>query len=143
MVFTAVGAKCPECARMPRSARVTIRPGRLALTIVAGVFSIAAGNYLFTLAISFIGFFSIIFAFGIGYGTGELVSWASGRHHSPWLAAWAAACAGTAVAFTFLIPSIPTNGLTLETFSSTLLLGGIWKPLWIAAAAFGAWRRNA
>ena len=37
MVFSAVGIKCKDCARLPRSARVMLKPGKLALAIAAGL----------------------------------------------------------------------------------------------------------
>jgi hypothetical protein len=143
MVYTAVGAKCPTCARMPKSALVRLKPQRLALTVVAGLGSAAVGGYVFGLALSMIGFFSIIIAFGLGYGVGELVSWASGRYHSTVLGIWAAACAVLGILFPYLLVTISANGLTLSALLSALLAGSFWKLIWMAAAAFGAWRRNA
>ncbi len=143
MIYTPVGAKCPDCARMPKSARVTLRPGRLLLAVAAGLGAAAAGGFLFGIAVSMIGFFSIIFAFGLGYGVGEAVSWGSGRYHAAWLASLAAVCAGLGVLFPFMLVAVGSYGLSGLALSAVLAAGGFWKLIWIAAAAFGAWRRNA
>lgn len=143
MVYTAVGAKCPGCARMPKSARVTLKPQRLALAVAAGLGAAAAGGLLFGIAVSMIGFFSIIIAFGLGYGVGEAVSWGSGRYHATGLALLAASCAGFGVLFPFILAGFNSHGLSTLAVTSILAAGGFWKFIWIAAAAFGAWRRNA
>lgn len=142
MVFTAVGAKCPKCAQMPKSAIVRLKPNRLALTVVTGMVSAFLGGLLFGLAVSAIGFFSIIFAFILGAGIGEAVSWASGRYHARGLAAWAAVCAGLGVLMRLVLVGISNFGLTAATLEFVIASYGVWKYLWIAAAAFGAWQRN-
>lgn len=142
MVFTPVGAKCPGCARMPKTARVRVKPDRLALTIIAGLGSAAIGGYVFGLLVSVISLLAFFVAFGLGMGVGESVSWASGRHHSSRLAAWSAACAAFAVLFPFLLMGISIYGAAPQVIGFALSYGGIWKLIWMAAAAFGAWQRN-
>lgn len=147
MVFTPVGAKCPECARVPKSALVTVKPERVALTVVAGVGTAIVGGILFGVFVSMIGFLAIMIAFGLGYGIGEAVSWASGRHHSRRLAIWAAACAVFGVLFPYIASAFLTvlasgPGAAATGVEYVLLAGGVWKLLWIAAAAYGAWNRN-
>jgi len=127
---------------MPKSARIRVKPERMVLTVLAGLGSAAVGGYVFGLVISMISFFAIIVAFGLGYGVGEAVSWASGRHHSQRLATWAAACAGLAVLFPFMLLGFSVYGAGAAALSYALTVGGIWKLLWIAAAAYGAWQRN-
>lgn len=143
MVYTAVGAKCPDCARMPKSARVTLKPKRLLLAVAAGSGAAAVGGFLFGIAVSMIGFFSIIFAFGLGYAVGEAVSWGSGRYHAAWLATLAGVLAGLGVLFPFALVALGNHGLSGAAVSSVLAAGGFWKLIWVAAAVFGAWRRNA
>lgn len=143
MVYTPVGAKCPRCARMPKTARVTLKTDRLALAVIAGFGSAVVGGYLFGLAVSMVGFFSIIFAFLLGRGVGEAVSWGSGRYHATGLAVLASSCAALGVLLPFIIWGVGSHGFTLSAVNSLLAAGGIWKYIWVAAAAFGAWRRNA
>ncbi len=142
MVYTAVGAKCPSCARMPKSALARLKPDRLLLTGVIGIVAAVFGGYLFALVISMISFFAIIIAFALGAGVGEAVSRASGRYHGTRLAAWAAACAVLGVFFGIWAY---VTGFTLTAFAFRFALSayGIWGFVWMAAAAFGAWQRNA
>lgn len=143
MVFTPVGAKCPSCASMPKSALVRVKPERLALVVAAGLISAALGGYIFGLIISAISLLAFFVAYGLGMGVGEAVSWASGRHHSSRLAAWGAACAVFAILFPFLLAGISVYGAAPQVIIFALTYGGIWKLIWMAAAAFGAWQRNA
>ncbi|MHB0915546.1 MAG: B-box zinc finger protein [Thermoleophilia bacterium] len=143
MVFTAVGAKCADCASMPKSARIRLKPERLLLTIATGLASAIAGGLVFGLAVAQIGFFSIIFAFLLGYGVGEAVSWASGRYHASGLAAWAAGCAVLGVLFRLILMGIGNYGLSAAALEFIIASYGIWKFIWMAAAAYGAWQRNA
>jgi len=142
MVYTPVGVKCANCARMPKSALVRIKPERVALTGVVGIVASGLGGYVFGLVISMISFFAIIVAFGLGYGVGEAVSWASGRHHGRGLAVWAAVCAALAVLFPFMLVGFTAYGFAADTINYVISYGGIWKLLWVAAAAYGAWQRN-
>ncbi len=143
MVYTAVGAKCPSCARLPKSALVTLKPGRMALAIATGLGAAAVGGYLFGLAVNMIGFLSIIFAYLLGYAVGEAVSWGSGRYHSRGMAIWASICAALGVLLPFMFLGLWGGGFTYAAINYILVSGGIWKYIWIAAAAYGAWRRNA
>jgi len=143
MVFTAVGAKCSDCASMPRSALVRIKPDRLLLTVVVGLVAAGAGGLAFAVVVSTIGFFSIIFAFLLGYGIGEAVSWASGRYHATGLAAWAAACAALGVLLRLLLAGVNKSGLTLTALEFMAASFSFWQLIWMAAAAYGAWQRNA
>ena len=148
MVFTPVGAKCPDCARVPKSALVTVKPERIALTVLAGLAGAAVGGFLFAVLLSLTGFLAFFAALGLGYGIGEGVSWASGRHHSVALATWAAACAVMGVLFPFTASAFLTvlangTGAVASGLEYILMAGGVWKLLWMAAAGFSAWQRNA
>jgi hypothetical protein len=143
MVFTPVGAKCPGCASMPKSALIRVKPERLLLTALAGPAAAAAGGYVFGLLISMITFFAFIVAFGLGMGVGEVVSWSSGRYHGTRLAAWAAICGAFGILFPFLLVGFTSYGISADAIRYTLSFGGFWKLLWVAAAAYGAWQRNA
>ncbi len=142
MIYTPVGVKCAKCGRMPKSARPRVKPERMVLTVIAGLGSAAAGGYIFGLVLSMISFFAIIVAFGLGYGIGEAISWASGRHHSRGLAVWSAICGAAGVSFG--IWGFATGfTLTALALRFTLTGYGIWGFFWMAAAAYGSWQRNA
>jgi hypothetical protein len=83
MVYTPVGIKCPECARLPRSALVRLKPERSARAIAAALIGGAAMG-LGILILQGVGlFFALILGWLIGIGMGELVLWASGRFRGP------------------------------------------------------------
>ncbi len=146
MVHTPVSAKCPRCARMPKAALVRIKPDRLVKMVAAGLGAGAVGGYVFGLlvtSLSLFAFFAIMIAFGLGAGVGEAVSRASGRFHGTQVAGWAAACAAFGIVFPFFLTGFNAFGLTAATIDYVISVGGIWKLLWMAAAAYGAWQRNA
>ncbi|MHB1390581.1 MAG: B-box zinc finger protein [Thermoleophilia bacterium] len=143
MVFTPVGAKCPTCARLPKTALVRVRPERMVLTVVLGLGAAAAAGLLFGILLRVASFFTFIVAFGIGMAVGETVSWASGRYHGTRLAAWAAGCAAFAVMLPFMLTGVADYGAGIDAIRYALTVGGIFKLLWVAIAAYGAWQRNA
>ena len=83
MVFSAVGIKCRECAKMPRSALVTLKRGRLLRAVAAGLGAGTAVGFAYYYILGSIGFFFFFFfvAAGIGYLVGEAVRRASGHYH--------------------------------------------------------------
>jgi hypothetical protein len=79
MVYTPVGIKCPECARLPRSALVRLRPDRAARAIGAAL-AVGAAMGLGIVVLQGVGlFFALILGWLIGIGMGEAVLAASGR----------------------------------------------------------------
>jgi hypothetical protein len=89
MVYGAVGIKCPQCARLPRSATVRLKPDRAARTVAAAVLGGAAMGFGIVILQGFGLFFALILGYLIGIGMGELVLAASGRFRSPttgWIA---------------------------------------------------------
>jgi hypothetical protein len=97
MVQSAVGIKCRECARLPRSAKVALKPDRAARAIGAAfVGGGLAGTLLAYVGTTGLGFLSFLIAYGVGVGMGRLVLAASGRYRSTatgWVAAGGAAWA--------------------------------------------------
>jgi predicted RNA-binding Zn-ribbon protein involved in translation (DUF1610 family) len=80
MVDTPVGFKCPECARLPRSAVVRLRPDR-AFRAIAAAFAGGLAMGFGIVVLQGVGlFFALILGWLIGIGMGELVLWASGRY---------------------------------------------------------------
>jgi hypothetical protein len=106
MVPAPVGIKCRECARMPRSARVTLRPQKAARAIGAA-FGVGSG---FGVLLAFaggagLGFFTLIIAYFVGLLTGRATLRAAGYYRgesTAWIAAagagWAYVCAGIVIA---------------------------------------------
>ena len=95
MVPAAVGIKCRDCARLPRSARVTLRPDR-ALKAAAAAFGVGtgAGVLLAYAGYAGLGFFTFILAIGVGYVVGRATVRAGGMYRgesSGWIAAAGAA----------------------------------------------------
>lgn len=89
MVYGAVGIKCPECARLPRSAIVRLKPNRAARAVAAAVLGGAAMGFGILILQGVGLFFALILGWLIGIGMGELVLAASGRYRGPttgWIA---------------------------------------------------------
>ena len=81
MVHAPVGVKCRDCARMPRSALVRLKPARAATAILAAVgTALGAGIAMGALANSGFGFFGFLVAFGIGVLMAEVVKRSSGYY---------------------------------------------------------------
>ena len=144
MVFSAVGIKCKECARLPRTARVMLRPGKLALAAAAGLATAIAIGFAYYFILSAIGcFFLFIFvASGIGYLVGEAVSRTSGRFHG-WQTALTAA---VATIIGFLLPALTVSFLHYGVHWRAVLFALTARSIinWIVmlVAAALAWNRN-
>ncbi|MDX6532752.1 MAG: hypothetical protein QOF68_496 [Gaiellales bacterium] len=104
MVQSAVGIKCRDCARLPRSALVTLKP-RTAARAVAAAFGAGTG---FGILLGYaggglgLGFFTIIIAFVVGLFTGRAVLKATGRYRSS-TTAWIAAAGA---AWAYVVPAV-------------------------------------
>jgi hypothetical protein len=80
MVYSAVGIKCPECAKLPRSAIVRLKPERAARAALAALLVGAAMGFGILILQGLGLFFALILGYFIGLGMGELVLSASGRY---------------------------------------------------------------
>jgi hypothetical protein len=144
MVYSAVGIKCKECAKMPRSARVTLGGGRLLRAVAAGLGSGAALGFAYYFILGSIGFFFLFFfvAAGIGYLVGEAVSRASGRYHG----LKTALVAAFSTLWAFLLPPVTaafiSYGVSWNVVVFTVSSRGIINWLVMAFAAYLAWNRN-
>jgi hypothetical protein len=144
MVYSAVGIKCSECARMPRSARVTLKQGRLLRAVAAGlgIGTIIGFGYYFILGS--IGFFFFFFfvAAGIGYLVGESVVRASGHYRGMQTAVVAA----LSTVWAFLIPPVIAGfasfGVSWDVVVFSVSGRGVINWLVMAFAAYLAWSRN-
>jgi hypothetical protein len=131
MVQSAVGIKCRDCARLPRSARVTLRPDRALRAAAAAALAGTGIGVLLAYGIGLgVGFLSLLIAWGVGLLMGRLVLRASGYYRdrtTGWIAVGGAVWA-------YLLPSIiiaAANGVQL--WITLNLLG-------LAVAAFFAFR---
>jgi hypothetical protein len=102
-VHAAVGIKCRDCARLPRSARVTLKP-RAAARAVAAAAGVGTG---FGVGLSFVGGFGLgfgtfILAYVVGLVMGRAVLAAAGRYRAT-ATAWIAV--GGAV-WAYLLPAV-------------------------------------
>jgi hypothetical protein len=81
MVHAPVGVKCRDCARMPRSALVRLKPAKAATAIAASAATaVALGVALAALNGTGFGFFGFLVAFGVGAVMAEVVTRTSGYY---------------------------------------------------------------
>jgi hypothetical protein len=76
---SAVGQKCPACARTPRSARARGKPAHYAKAVLAALGVGLAGGALTVLAVAQIRFGLIIFSAVTGFLAGRAASWGAQR----------------------------------------------------------------
>jgi hypothetical protein len=97
MVPAPVGIKCRDCARQPRSARVTLRPDKaVRAAAVAFGAGTAMGVVLAFAGGAGLGFFTFILAYGVGILAGRATLRGAGYYRSAttgWIAAGGAAWA--------------------------------------------------
>ncbi len=137
MVQSPVGIKCADCARMPRSARVRLRPDRAIRAVGAALaVTVAGGVALASLATTGFGFFGFIIAYGVGRGGGELVLRAAGRFRGQTTGAIAAAGAFGA----YLAPFALIPLLYGDQYSQRF---GVFEVVLGAVAGFFAYRQAA
>jgi hypothetical protein len=144
MVFSPVGVKCRECAKLPRSALLTLKPARGAKAVAA---SIGVGTLLgfgYYALLGGIGFFFFAFFIGMAIGAlvGEAVLRASGYYHGMETAL--IAVAGTLWAFVFppLLGNVMRFGLAWDTVLFSLTGRSIIGWLVMGIAGYVAWQRN-
>lgn len=144
MVYSPVGVKCNDCARLPRSARLGMTPSRwvkaIGASLVAGT-GVGLGYYLLLSSMGFI-FFIFFIAVGIGYVVGEAVSRAAGRYHG--LETALIAVAGTVWAF--VLPPLLTAALKFgpgwDAVVFSLSGRGLLHWLIMGVAGYVGWQRN-
>jgi hypothetical protein len=138
MVQSPVGIKCAGCARLPRSARVRMKPDRAIRAVGAALaVAVVGGVALASLATTGFGFFGFIVAYGVGRGGGELVLRAAGRFRGQTTGAIAAAGAfGAYLAPFVLFPLLYGNHRYSQGF-------GVLEVVLGAVAGFFAYRHAA
>lgn len=101
MRSSAVGHKCPACARTPRSARAIGKPIHYVRAVGTGLPLAVVGGFALIELIAVVRFGLVIFSVLLGFGVGKAVRWgAHGQTQHPFPAV-AAGCAagGLIVAF--------------------------------------------
>jgi hypothetical protein len=122
MVHAPVGVKCRDCARMPRSALVRLKPAKAARAIAATAgAAVAIGIALAALNGTGFGFFGFIIAFGVGAVMAEVVTRTSGYYRGRESGAIAAGgsllayvIAWQAVPFLYAHTHLGSNWVTLQ-----------------------------
>jgi hypothetical protein len=137
MVYSAVGIKCPECARLPRSALVRLKPDRAARAIAAALVGGAAMGFGILILQGVGIFFALIIGYLIGLGMGELVLSASGRFRARTTGAIAIAGCVWAYAFPYLLTLAVDIGDTAQRVS-----GGAWVAIGAVIACYVAYQRT-
>lgn len=131
MRASAVGQKCPKCARTPRSARGAGKPIHYVRAVGAALPLAVVGGALIVQLVGFIRFGLIIFSMMLGFGVGMVVRWGSKGQTQPPFPAVAAACASGGLLIGFWIrlgTPVPAGPQ------------GLWFVLSIAAAGYVAVR---
>ncbi len=101
---TDVGIKCPDDARLPRSARAGVmKPNQIALSLLAGL-GVALLGIPVVYVIFEISFLQWLLSAAAGYGAGVLINRAGGRNGGP----IAIAVSVVAVAVPFLVLLAPS-----------------------------------
>lgn len=122
---SAVGQKCPACARVPRRARALGKPIHYVRAVGAGLGTALVGGLAVGQALGMLPFGSIILLALLGFGVGRAVRWGAQHQTSGPFAAIAVVC-GIAAAMV-------AGGGPLVVVRPYLLLGA-------AAAGYFAWR---
>lgn len=131
-IQAAVGIKCRDCGRIPRSARAIIPPGRLLRgTAAAAILSVVAGLVFEQLNVTVLGWFIAWFAGGL-IGTGAMR--AAGGIRDPILARATATIAFIGFALPVLLAMLGGHAINARL---------LYHLIPAAFAAWGAWTRSA
>ena len=128
MVTTAVGQKCPRCAKQSGRAKGNPEPRLLAGAFGAGLVVSALGGILLV-AVPFAG---LLLALAHGFVVGAAVRWAAHRRTHPWLGV--AAAAAVLIGLGGLVLVLGGNPFAARLLLAYLLSGGV-----AFARASGAW----
>ena len=128
MVTTAVGQKCPSCARQSGRAKGNPEPQLLARAFGAGVAAAALGGVL----LAMVPFAGLLLALGHGFVVGATVRWAARRRTHTWLGL--AAAAAVLVGLGGLALVLGVNPFAARLLFAYVLSGGV-----AFARASGVW----
>lgn len=127
-VETAVGQKCPECARQRKAAVRRGKPRQYRRAIAAGLGAGALAAFVLPFVYVNIGFFRAILTGFVGYGIARAVLWGSENNRADPFRNIAMGVALAAAVAGWLIAGLPPARLI--TFGPVLTYAG---------AAYGAW----
>jgi hypothetical protein len=103
---TDVGIKCPDDARLPRSARTGVmKPDQILKTLLAGVGVALVGVPVAYALLNLAGILTFVLAIAAGYGAGALVYRTGGRNGGT-LAVGVSVVAALVAFSPFLVPSL-------------------------------------
>ena len=144
MVFSPVGVKCRRCAKLPRSALVTLKGHRAVKAAAAGILAGAGVGFVYYFLLGALGFFflSFVLAAGAGVAVGEVVFRASGAYRGRATAVIAACCTVWAFMFPLLVSTIANFGLSWRVVVLSLTGRSVLHWILMAVGVFFAWRRN-
>jgi hypothetical protein len=128
MVTTAVGQKCPSCAKQSGRAKGNPEPQLLARAFGAGLAAAAIGGVLLV-ALPFAG---LLLALAHGFVVGATVRWAARRRTHTWLGV--AAAVAVLVGLGGLVLMLGGNPFAARLLLAYVLSGGV-----AFARASGAW----
>jgi hypothetical protein len=128
MVATAVGQKCPRCARQSGRAKGNPEPQLLARSFGAGLAAAVLGGVLLV-AVPFAG---LLLALAHGFVVGAAVRWAARRRTHAWLGA--AAAVAVLVGLGGLVLVLGGNPFAARLLLAYAVSGGV-----AFARASGAW----
>jgi len=128
MVTTAVGQKCPSCAKQSGRAKGNPEPQLLGRGFGAGV-AVAALGGVVLVAVPFAG---LLLALAHGFAVGSTVRWAARRRTHTWLGV--AAAAAVLVGLGGLVLVLGGNPFAARLLLAYVLSGGV-----AFARASGAW----
>jgi hypothetical protein len=136
MVHAPVGVKCRDCARMPRSALVRLKPQKAATAVAAAIGAAALmGVALAALNGTGFGFFGFIIAFAVGAVMAEVVTRTSGYYRGR--ESGAIAAGGSMLAYVIAWQAVPLLYTHTHLAANWVTLQFVFG----AVAAFVAYRR--
>ena len=144
MVYSPVGIKCRDCAKTPRSARITLKTGLLLRAIAAGLAVGTAIGFAYYYILGAVGFFFFVFfvAAGIGYLVGETICRASGGYHGLQTAIVAVISTIWAFVIPPLLAAFISFGVRWDVVVFSFSGRGIINWVVMAVAAYLAWQRT-
>lgn len=124
---SAVGQKCPSCARVPRSARALGKPVHYVKAVGGGFTAAVAGGAVLGLLLAQLFVGSIILSALVGFGVGRVVGWGAQGQTQPPFPHLAVGLGVLAVLVAYAVAGrgVPTS---------------VWGLLALAAAGWFAWR---
>lgn len=116
---SAVGQKCPRCAKLPRRARAYGKPIHYVKGVGGGLATAFGAGLLYVRAIGAMGFGTLILAGLLGFGVGRVVRWGAASQSQPPWPAVAATCAvaGMVLAHVVTYQRLPLSGFLLLAYA--------------------------